>query len=549
MNLMNVVQEPLQSGQPLAESYLSDYEAVEHLYGGGYPANERSWTARLQWLDQTEHLRAGRKELVSRLREYNERLNPEAAVMSSLSRLEQPGTVVIAGGQQSGLFTGPLLVIYKAATIIKAAERAASLLGRDVVPVFWIAGEDHDWDEVNHTYVLSPSLEVSRIRIPREEGRRGPVSHTTVSEEEWNHAATELERLLPDSEFKADLLQQLRDTLAVSGSLTDAFARLLGTWFGKYGLILLDSADPALRRLEAPMFEAMIRSNDELESAYHAASKEIAAQGFHPQAEVAEGGANLFYVFEGERLLLFKREGRFVDRKGLVSFTPNELLDELHSHPERFSNNVLTRPVMQDYLLPVLGSVLGNGEIAYWALTGKAFELLRLRMPILLPRMSFTVMDDKLQMHMDKYGLTWEDVMDHAVFDRIKADWLARQDQLRLVEQFEDMKRAFAGMYDPLIEQLGSVEKGLLKLGGANKAKIIEQMEFMQTRVRDALERSNETGLRHFDRIEQTLFPQRKPQERVFNIFAYLNRYGFDWIDRLMEVPYDMMGHHRMIYM
>ncbi|MGG4551012.1 bacillithiol biosynthesis cysteine-adding enzyme BshC [Paenibacillus humicus] len=546
---MNVVQEPLQSGQPLAESYLSDYEAVEHLYGGGYPANERSWTARLQWLDQTEHLRAGRKELVSRLREYNERLNPEAAVMSSLSRLEQPGTVVIAGGQQSGLFTGPLLVIYKAATIIKAAERAASLLGRDVVPVFWIAGEDHDWDEVNHTYVLSPSLEVSRIRIPREEGRRGPVSHTTVSEEEWNHAATELERLLPDSEFKADLLQQLRDTLAVSGSLTDAFARLLGTWFGKYGLILLDSADPALRRLEAPMFEAMIRSNDELESAYHAASKEIAAQGFHPQAEVAEGGANLFYVFEGERLLLFKREGRFVDRKGLVSFTPNELLDELHSHPERFSNNVLTRPVMQDYLLPVLGSVLGNGEIAYWALTGKAFELLRLRMPILLPRMSFTVMDDKLQMHMDKYGLTWEDVMDHAVFDRIKADWLARQDQLRLVEQFEDMKRAFAGMYDPLIEQLGSVEKGLLKLGGANKAKIIEQMEFMQTRVRDALERSNETGLRHFDRIEQTLFPQRKPQERVFNIFAYLNRYGFDWIDRLMEVPYDMMGHHRMIYM
>lgn len=217
---MNVVQEPLQSGQPLAESYLSDYEAVEHLYGGGCPANDRSWTARLQWLDQTEHLRAGRKELVSRLREYNERLNPEAAVMSSLSRLEQPGTVVIAGGQQSGLFTGPLLVIYKAATIIKAAERAASLLGRDVVPVFWIAGEDHDWDEVNHTYVLSPSLEVSRIRIPREEGRRGPVSHTTVSEEEWNHAATELERLLPDSEFKADLLQQLRDTLAVSGSLT-----------------------------------------------------------------------------------------------------------------------------------------------------------------------------------------------------------------------------------------------------------------------------------------------------------------------------------------
>ncbi|MNJ61240.1 putative cysteine ligase BshC [compost metagenome] len=114
--------------------------------------------------------------------------------------------------------------------------------------------------------------------------------------------------------------------------------------------------------------------------------------------------------------------------------------------------------------------------------------------------------------------------------------------------QFEEAKSAFANLYDPLIEQLGSVEKGLLKLGGTNKAKIVEQIEFLQARVKDALERSNEAGLRHFDLIEMSLFPQRKPQERVFNIFAYLNCYGFDWIDRLMEVPYEMMGQHRMLY-
>lgn len=544
---MNVVQAPIQSGQPLAESFISDFQAVEHLYGGS-PADEGSWTARLQWLDQTEHLRAERRELVDRLRKYNERFNPDAAVTKSLNKLEQPGTAVITGGQQSGLFTGPLLVIYKAVTLIKAAERASDLLGRDVIPVFWIAGEDHDWDEVDHTYVLSPELEISRIRIPHEESRRGSVSQTSVSVHEWETAARELEQLLPDSEFKGDLLKQLRDTLSVSTSLTEAFARLFGTWFGKYGLVLLDSADPALRRLEIPMFETMIRSNDELESAYHAASREVASQGYHPQAEVAEGGANLFYIAEGERLLLFKREDKYVDRKGLVAFTRDELIAELHRHPERFSNNVLTRPLMQDYLLPVLGSVLGNGEIAYWGLTGKAFELLKLRMPLLLPRMSFTVMDGTIQKHMDKYFLSWENVIDHAVFGRIKADWLAKQDKLRLEEQFEDMKRAFSSLYDPLVNQLGQVEKGLIKLGSTNKTKIIEQMNFLQMRVKDALERSNETGLRHFDRIELTLYPQHKPQERVFNIFAYLNRYGFDWIDRLMEIPYEMMGQHRIIY-
>ncbi|AZK46878.1 bacillithiol biosynthesis cysteine-adding enzyme BshC [Paenibacillus lentus] len=544
---MNVVQEPLQSGQPLAESYLSDFQAVEHLFGG-HPAEEGSWSARLQWLDRTEHLRAGRRELVQRLRQYNERFNPNPAVTKSLSKLGQPGTVVIVGGQQSGLFTGPLLVIYKAITIIKAAERASKQLGRDVVPVFWIAGEDHDWDEVDHTYVLSPELEVSRIRIPREDGRRGSVSYTVVKAEEWERAVRDLDQLLPDSEFKADLLGQLRDALSVSASLTEAFARLLGTWFGKYGLVLLDSADPTLRRLEVPMFEAMIRSNDELESAYHAASRDITSLGYRPQAEVAEGGANLFYIAEGERLLLFKRGDVYTDRKGLVAFSREALIAELHRHPERFSNNVLTRPLMQDYLLPVLGSVLGNGEIAYWGLTGKAFELLELRMPLLLPRMSFTIMDDTTQKHMDKYSLSWEDVIDHTAFTRIKADWLAKQDKLQLDAQFAEMKRAFAGLYDPLIEQLGQVEKGLIKLGNTNKTKIIEQMDFLQVRVKEAMERSNEAGLRHFDRIEFTLFPQHKPQERVFNIYAYLNRYGIDWIDRLMEVPYEMMGQHRMVY-
>ncbi|WP_019636244.1 bacillithiol biosynthesis cysteine-adding enzyme BshC [Paenibacillus fonticola] len=544
---MNVVQEPLQSGQPLAESYIADYGAVEHLFGEN-PLIEGSWAARLQWLDQTEHLRVERRELVKRLRQYNEQHNPDAAVMESLHKLEQPGTAVISGGQQSGLFTGPLLVIYKAVTLIKAAEQASSQLGRDVVPVFWIAGEDHDWGEVNHTYVHSPDLEVCRIRIPREEGRRGPVSLTEVSKEEWETAAGELEQLLPDTEFKAELLLQLKQILTASTSLTEAFAKMLGAWFGKYGLVLLDSADPQLRQLEIPLFQTMIERNNELELAYHSASKEIMSQGYDPQAEVAEGGANLFYISEGERLLLFKREGRFVDRKGLVSFTPEELISELHRFPERFSNNVLTRPIMQDYLLPVLGSVLGNGEIAYWGLTGQAFELLNFRMPLLLPRMSFTVVDGTVAKHMDKYGLTWEDVKDADELQNIKAAWLAEQDQLQLQAQFEKVKADFATLYDPLIGQLGRVEKGLLKLGDTNKAKIIEQMEFLQARVNDALERSSATGLRHFELIESSLFPLRKPQERVFNIYAYFNRYGTDWIDRLMEVPYELMGQHRMIY-
>ncbi|MEK4511870.1 bacillithiol biosynthesis cysteine-adding enzyme BshC [Paenibacillus sp. FSL K6-2524] len=545
---MEVVHKPLLSTQPLAEALISDFASVGHLYESN-PLDEGDWAKRIEWLDGTEDLRIERKVLVTTLREYNLLHNSNEAVTESLNKLENPGTAVIVGGQQSGLFSGPLLVIYKAISIIKAAEHASSKLGRPVVPVFWIAGEDHDWDEVNHTFVLSSDLQISRIRVPREDEKRSPVSLTEVSKEEWDRVSEELELMLPGSEFKAGLMENLRQTFAESSTLSESFAKLLGIWFGKYGLILLDSADPALRRLEIPVFQTIITRNDELESAYFASADHIASLGGTPQADVAEGGANLFYIHEGDRLLLFKRDGKFTDRKGKVAFTEEELLSVLQSHPERFSNNVLTRPLMQDSLLPVLGSVLGAGEIAYWALTRRAFDQLGLKMPILLPRMSFTVVEGTLQKQMDKYDLTWEDVKDREIFREKRESWLALQDSVHLDARFDEIKTTFGDMYEPLIEQLGSIQNGLLKLGSANKDKIFDQIEYLRGRSKDALEKVNEVGLRHFERIELSLFPQNKPQERVYNIFYYLNRYGMNWIDDLMEIPYDITGSHRVIYL
>ncbi|MGG6309917.1 bacillithiol biosynthesis cysteine-adding enzyme BshC [Paenibacillus macerans] len=545
---MNVVQEQLPSAGPLAEVYANHFAAVELLYESD-PTQANSWSERAKWLDETEGRRVGRTALTARLREYNRRFNPNPAVSQAIGKLEQSGTAVIVGGQQSGLFTGPLLVIHKAVTIIKAAREASARLKRPVVPVFWIAGEDHDWDEVNHSYFLSPDLQVRRIRIHRNPLDRLPVSWTRIDMAEWEKAAAELEQLLPDSEFKAGLLEMLRQSAANAANLSEFFAKLMGNLFGKYGLVLLDSADPELRKLEVPVFESIIAQNDELEQAYHASALEMRALGYEPSAEVAEGGANLFYINGQERLLLFKRDGRFTDRKGKVSFTADELVVELREHPERYSNNVLTRPLMQDSLLPVLGTVLGPGEIAYWGLTRKAFRQLGLSMPLLLPRESFTVVEGTLQKYMEKYGLSWNDVKNREGFRQKREAWLAAQDRLQVDARFAEIKAAFGELYEPLIGQLTEIQSGLSKLGAANRDKILEQIEYLRGKAREALEKSNETGLRHFDRIELSLFPLNKPQERVYNIFYYLNRFGMDWIDGLMDIPYAMTGQHRIIYL
>lgn len=543
---MNVVPEPLPGGSALASDYIHQYEAVGHLYGGDFRSRE-SRAERAEWLDRTGSLRADRAEVVAYLRSYNGKHNTHEAVLHSLELLEQPETLVVTGGQQSGLFTGPLFVVYKAITTIQAAREAAAQLGRPVVPLFWIAGEDHDWDEVNHTYVLNRTGEITRIKLDKGEGPRSSVSEIKVDAESWLQVVAQLDGLLQDSEFKPQLMELVTAASTGAGNMTEAFAKLMGSLFGKFGLILLDSADPALRRLEAPMFASMIERNDELEAAYLAAAERITDSGYELQADVTPGNANLFYIHEGARLLLHKVDGRFTDRKATVSFSRSELLELLESHPERFSNNVLTRPLMQDYVLPVLATVLGQGEMAYWAIPQQAFKIMDGQMPLIIPRMSFTVIEGTLRKHMDKYGLSFTDVQT-GLDDKRKA-WLSAQDELKLEDKFEEIKAAFSGMYEPLIEQLGSIQAGLLKLGSNNKDKIIDQISFLQGKALDAMEKQNEAALRQWERIELSLMPLGKLQERVYNMMYYLNRYGLEWLEELMAVSADYSGTHRIIYM
>lgn len=543
---MNVIPEPLPGGSALARDYISQYESVGHLYGGDF-RNEESRRKRAEWLDNNEGLRADRTKVADCLRSYNEKHNSHDAVMNSLALLEQPQTLVITGGQQSGLFTGPLLVVYKAMTTILAAKEAGERLGRPVVPLFWIAGEDHDWDEVNHTYVMNRTQEITKIKIEKSEGTRSSVSEIKVEEENWKQVIEQLDGLLQESEFKPQIMEFIRAASSHAENMTDAFAKLMGSLFGKFGLILLDSADPNLRKLERPFFTSLIEQNDELEKAYMNAASDIVAAGYELQADVTPGNANLFYIHEGTRLLLHKKDGIFSDRKGQISFSREELLEILNDHPERFSNNVLTRPLMQDYVLPVLATVLGQGEIAYWAIPKQAFETVGGQMPLIIPRMSFTVIEGTLHKNMDKYQLTFDDIR-QGLHDK-RQQWLAAQDELELGRRFEETKATFAALYEPLIEQLGTIQAGLLKLGNNNKEKILDQISFLQGKAQDAMEKQNEAALRQWERIELSLMPLGKPQERVYNIMYYLNRYGIAFLDELMTIEADYSGTHRIIYM
>ncbi|MCJ8011375.1 bacillithiol biosynthesis cysteine-adding enzyme BshC [Paenibacillus sp. KQZ6P-2] len=543
---MNVVSDSLKSGSALADNYINHFSQVQELYGNDFRQKE-SWSSRAAWLDESEETRVNRKSLVDCLRQYNNKHNDHKVVHNSLDLLEQTGTLAVVGGQQSGLFTGSLLVVYKALTIVLAAKEAQEKLQRPVVPVFWIAGEDHDWDEVNHTYVMTPDLQVAKIKMDSVPGPRDSVSHINLTPGQWNKSLEHLASLLPDSMNKPEIMEMLHQAAEESGNLSDAFAKLLGRLFGEMGLILLDSADPLLRKLEIPVFERIINQNDELGQTYQRAAARITGQGYPLQADVTSDGANLFYIYEGNRLLLQKQDGSFTDRKGIVSFTKEELLTQLKDHPERFSNNVLTRPLMQESLLPVLCTVLGQGEISYWAITKDAFPVLGLKMPILLPRMSFTLVSGTLRKYMAHFGLSFQDVQHR--FEDARQSWLNAEAGLHIDPKFEETRSALEKLYEPLIRELGTIQPGLISLGEKNKDKILEQISYLERKTKQALEKQHEAALRQWDQIYVSLFPMGKPQERVYNTFYYINRYSFGWIRDILGSCSSYTAEHQIIEM
>ncbi|PWV95454.1 bacillithiol biosynthesis cysteine-adding enzyme BshC [Paenibacillus cellulosilyticus] len=542
--------------QPLSEAYVQQSDRrLGELFHSGHPSSDEAWRKRADYLDRSAHLRATASDIAGVLRAYNSRFGMTAEVASNIDALGE-GALVVVGGQQAGLWTGPLLVIHKAVTVLTAAKHASSVLGRTVVPVFWIAGEDHDWEEANHVMAVSDQG-LRKLAIARPDGPRTSVSRTAVSSETWEAAIEELAATLPGSEFKEGLLDKLRSISASSGTLSESFAHHIMLLFGSEGLVLMDADDKLLRAVEAPMFRRILSEQDSLGDAYSTASARLKELGYPTQAAYTPGCANLFLFrpdndaigLKDERVLLYKREdgSGFTDRKGESNWSQEQLLGLAESKPEQLSNNVLTRPIMQDYVLPVLAAVLGPGEIAYWAQLGEAFRHFDMEMPILAPRMSFTLVEGTVAKHMLKYELTFDDIVTR--FEEKKQAWLDSQDRFDIAAKFGHAKEQFEQLYTPLVALAAEVQAGLEKLGQTNMSKIIEQISYLESKTADAFRKSHDASLRHWERIGLAIWPAGKPQERALNMTAYWNRYGLDWLQKLLELPYDPQGGHRVIYL
>ncbi|MEW5322557.1 bacillithiol biosynthesis cysteine-adding enzyme BshC [Geobacillus thermoleovorans] len=542
---MEVREIPLPAATKLAADYIAGAFPAES--GFAYAqADDEAFCRRLAHLQRRTYDRNG---LADYLHAYHRSFSASAATMANIEKLRDERSVVIVGGQQAGLLTGPLYTIYKIITIIQLAKEQERKLGVPVVPLFWIAGEDHDIAEIDHVYVVEEG-EVKKAIYPHKPNEKRMAADVPLDRRVAKEWVERVVKTYGETDVTNELLSFLSSCLDEARTFVDFFAVIVLRLFAEHGLVVLNAGDAAVRPLERRFFAALIERHRDVTDAVLAQQEELRALGYAPLIEIGRGAANLFYYDGRERSLLQYDEerGLFHNKAGTLVWTREELLELAETKPSCFSNNVVTRPLMQEYLLPTLAFVAGPGEIAYWAELKGAFPLFDLEMPPVVPRLQATLVSRSLQTDLSDIGLEAADVLTGRL-EEAKRRWREATAQAPLASAFAKAREDIEAAHRPLRELGVAIDRGLEGLVAKNAAIIQAQIEFLQHAFERALLRKHETEWRKFWRIETSLRPNGAFQERVWNVFYYINRYGFNFVEKLLAIRGSSNGMHKIVYM
>ena len=475
---------------------------------------------------------AVRQGVVEVLRAQNRRFAPggvtEAATEKNLERLAK-GAVAIVTGQQVGLFGGPAYSLFKAIT---AASYAAELTQRciDAVPVFWLATEDHDLAEINHASwnTRDGLAEFKLAATDASEGRR--VGEILLGEGITALVAEASEKLEgPDAEKMA---AALRESYAPGETYGSAFGKLMARLLTGRGIVFIDPLDVKLHQLSAAVYRRALDESDALRESLTARSKELENGGFHAQVKVAAESTLLFYNVDGMREPLRSRAGKF--QAGQATFTAEELRAAIEATPDAFTPSVLLRPIVQDTLLPTAAYVGGPAEVAYMAQAEVVYQKLLGRMPAILPRASFTVIEPTMDRVLKKFELSFRDVMRgrQHLRRRMEEKFLPAA----LAEKFEQDEKTLQELLARYREPLAKLDPSL---GGSlelAEQKILHQFTTLKAKAGRAESLRNDVLDRKEKMIFDSIYPHHELQERTLSALPWLASYGPEFLDGLSQI-------------
>ncbi|UFU00932.1 bacillithiol biosynthesis cysteine-adding enzyme BshC [Radiobacillus kanasensis] len=533
----------LQNQNKLIHDYQTNQKDILDFFDYA-PHNAESFSQRLAELKTRSFKREG---LVQVLMEMNKEWDASEATLANIKRLKDENSVVVIGGQQAGLLTGPLYTIHKVISIIHLARVQEKKLHVPVIPVFWIAGEDHDFAEINH--VMMPLQgRMKKYRTLQRADQKRAVSQLHLDKEKTKQWVQMVFGTLTETEHTAELYSLCNQIIDQSETFVDFFAKLIFYLFEQEGLVLMDSNDSRVRKLESDYFLQMIKEQPNISGGVYQTLRQLQQRGYSVSVDAEENDGHLFIQLNGERILLIRNGSDWVGKQGECRYSQEEMLEIARNTPELLSNNVVTRPLMQELLFPSLAFLGGPGEVAYWSVLQNAFYTMDMKMPPVLTRLSFTLVDHKIRKLLDKHLVSAGDAVNNGVLHE-KTNWLASQASPPIEQVVDQVKLAFERNHAPLRQIAKDMRADLGELAEKNLFHLFRELEFMEDRLTQAFEEKHQHVLEEFDSVNVALHPEDGLQERMWNVIPYLNLFGKSFIQEILQQDFDYKQDHYLIYL
>ncbi len=518
---------------PGTSALLRDYVHAFSRLGPFYAANPQDAEAYRAQATRLDSQAYARDEVCVALRAQAEWYGAPAEILQRIETLGGPRTLAVVTGQQTGLFGGPLFTLYKALTAVRLAERLQIDLGRPVVPLFWLASEDHDLAEVDHAHLPDRAGDLATVR---HEAWGQPLGFMAANLRLGPGILDTLARAracLPETEFLAAWWSALSAAYAPGATLAEAFARWMTHLCGRLGLILVDGADPRLKPLAARILQQEMAEAPRASQTILETSQALAEAGYPAQIEARADGVNCFLLRDGGRHPLVREGGSFRLRDCGESIPVSELRRLAQEAPERLSPNVALRPIVQDTLFPTLAYVAGPGELAYFGQLKALYAAFRVPMPLIVPRASFTLLEPRVTQLLERFRLGLPDFSQESeqLASRIFRSQLPPDFEAAIASARTGVDEIFRGVG----EIIATVDPTLRATVGQTAGHIKGHIEQLEKKAVQAVKRREAETRQQLHRVRQALMPGGKPQERIFSALPFLAKYGPSFLDTVRQ--------------
>lgn len=466
------------------------------------------------------YLNSHREILVDELESQYKGFKTSQLTHKNILSLKSENTFTVTTGHQLNLFTGPLYFLYKIVSTINLCKQLKkSYPSYDFVPVYWMATEDHDFEEINHF-----NFQGKKIVWQRESS--GSVGR--LNTEGLTEVADVFFKALGNS-VHAQMLQSLfAEAYLKHENLSAATRFLVNELFGEYGLVILGADSAELKELFAPYIKEELTNKTSFKTISET-NEFLSRKNYEIQVNPRE--INLFYLTENLRERIIEKEGQYLVNNTDTSFSREELFKEIEIHPERFSPNVMLRPLYQEVILPNLCYIGGGGEIAYWLQLKEYFNKVDVSFPILLLRNSVLLVPEKLNKKTESLSISLADLF--LSKEVLKTRYVKQISEINIdfTSQKEHLKKQFEALY--LLTQ--KTDKSFMGAVSAQEKKQIKGLENLEKRLLKAQKRQFSDKLYRLELLQNELFPNGSLQERSHNFAQWYIEYGKDLISLLLN--------------